>query len=140
MTFSKSQLKSLFAISTLALLAGCSSPAFDSENENSARNRGAAGGALLGATMGVLTGEPELAVKGAVAGGVAGGVAGSMKDFEDSRETNRTEILADGIKQDNRSEAEMRADELEAQIRIKELEQKLAEMEAQQDDQVIDAS
>ncbi len=140
MTLTTSHLKSIFAISTLTLLAGCSSPAFDAENENSARNRGAAGGALLGATLGVLTGEPELAVKGAVAGGVTGGVAGSMKDLEDSRETKRTEILADGIKQDHRSEAEMRADELEAQIRIKELEQKLADMEAQQNEHLSDAS
>jgi uncharacterized protein YcfJ len=132
MTLSQNSVKSLFAAATLALLAGCASPAFDKDNENAARNRGAAGGALLGATMGVLTGEPELAVKGAVAGGVAGGVAGSMKDLDDSRETGRTETLADGIKQDNRSDPEKRADELEAEIRIRELEQKLAEMEKAQ--------
>ncbi|GEA61884.1 glycine zipper domain-containing protein [Vibrio comitans] len=125
----KSSLMKMSSVLSIAMLVGCSSPAFDAENENAARNRGAAGGALVGATLGALTGEPELAVMGAVAGGVTGGVAGSMKDLEDSRSADRNEVLADGISQDNRSDAEKRLAELEAEIRIKELEAKLAEYE-----------
>lgn len=131
----KNTLKLTLATASLVLIAGCSSPTFDAENENANRNRGAAGGALLGATMGVLVGEPDLAVKGAVAGGVAGGVAGSMKDLEDARQTQRTDTIAEGLKQDNRSDAERRAAELEAEIRIRELEQQLAEMDEAQSDE-----
>lgn len=134
MNVNKTAMKGLFATTALILLAGCSSPSFDAENENAARNRGAAGGALLGATLGVLTGEPELAIKGAVAGGVAGGVAGSAKDLDDSRGADRNQVLADGISQDNRSDAEKRLAELEAEIRIKELEQKIADMEDHKDE------
>jgi uncharacterized protein YcfJ len=129
MKIQRTNLKALLAASTLVVLAGCASPAFDAENENAARNRGAAGGALVGATLGALTGDAGLAAKGAVAGGVAGGVSGSLKDLDDSRESDRTQILADGVSQDNRSDAEKRVAELEAEIRIRELEQKIADME-----------
>ena len=127
MTLTIKHTKAAMVTATLMVLAGCASPAFDSDNENAARNRGAAGGVLLGATMGALTGDAGLAAKGAVAGGVAGGVAGSMKDLDDSRSTNDTQILADGVSQDHRSDAEKRVAELEAEIRIKELEAQLAE-------------
>ncbi len=129
MKIQRTNLKALLAASTLVVLAGCASPAFDAENENAARNRGAAGGALVGATLGALTGDASLAAKGAVAGGVAGGVSGSMKDLDDSRESDRTQILADGVSQDHRSDTEKRVAELEAEIRIRELEQKIADME-----------
>ncbi|GAM56044.1 hypothetical protein JCM19232_3135 [Vibrio ishigakensis] len=125
--------KKLILCSVLGLaLTGCASSAFDAENENSARNRGAAGGALVGATLGALTGEADLAVKGAVAGGVAGGVAGSMKDLDDARAADRNQTLADGVAGDNRSETEKRVAELEAQIKLLELEKQLAELEAEQ--------
>lgn len=120
-------------IAAALIVTGCSSPALDAENENAARNRGAVGGALVGATLGALTGEPSLAVKGAVAGSVTGGVAGSMKDLDDSRHANNTQTLADGHSQDNRSDAEKRVAELEAEIRIRELEQQLADIQAQED-------
>ncbi|WP_172400955.1 glycine zipper domain-containing protein [Vibrio sp. qd031] len=121
----------LILTSTILIATGCSSPAFDAENENAARNRGAAGGALLGATMGALTGDATLAVQGAALGGVAGGVSGSMKDLQDSREADRNQVLADGVSQDTRSDAERRVAELEAEIKLIELEQKLADMETE---------
>ncbi|MGV2989396.1 glycine zipper family protein [Vibrio sp. E150_011] len=121
--------KAALVTATLMVLAGCASPAFDSDNENAARNRGAAGGVLLGATVGALTGDAGLAAKTAVAGGVAGGVAGSMKDLDDSRSSSDTKVLADGVSQDHRSDAEKRVAELEAEIRIRELEEQLAEAE-----------
>ncbi|WP_422398538.1 glycine zipper family protein [Vibrio breoganii] len=124
----------LLLIASLFTVTGCASnEAMDAENKNAGRNRGAIGGALLGATAGALTGDASLAAKGAVAGGVAGGVAGSMKDVDDARSKDRTEIQADGLKQDNRSDAEKRLAELEAEVKIKELEAKLADMEEQKD-------
>ncbi len=69
------------------------SPATDNEMKNAEkRNRGAIGGALLGATAGALTGDASLAVKGAALGGVTGGVAGSMKDTDDARNAQRTQV------------------------------------------------
>ena len=126
MTYLNNTIKAIIIAAAL-VVTGCSSPALDADNENAARNRGAAGGALMGATLGALTGEPSLAVKGAVAGGVTGGVAGSMKDIDDSRQSDNTKVLAEGHSQDNRSDAEKRVAELEAELRIKELEQQLAE-------------
>jgi hypothetical protein len=133
MALLNNRLKSTLLVATIVAMAGCSSPAFDTENENAARNRGAAGGALLGATMGALTGDAGLAVKGAALGGVAGGVSGSMQDLNDSRQGERNQVMADGISQDHRSDAEKRLAELEAEIRIRELEQKLADMEQPND-------
>jgi|GEM_PF-2939572 len=127
-------MKSAALITVLSLsLGGCASPAFDNENENAMRNKGAAGGALLGATAGLLTGEPDLIVKGAIAGGVAGGVGGTMKDTEDARHAERNHVLAEGAKQDNRTEAEKRAADLEAELRIMELEKQIAEMKLVQE-------
>ncbi|BDU36228.1 MULTISPECIES: hypothetical protein [Vibrio] len=128
---SRTLIKSALIGLTLISLAGCASPEFDSDNENAARNRGAAGGALLGATAGLLLGSPELAAKGAIAGGVAGGVSGSMKDLDDSRSADRNQVMADGVSQDTRSDAEKRAAELEAELRILELEKQLAELKGE---------
>ncbi|CAH7268389.1 Gly-zipper_Omp domain-containing protein [Vibrio chagasii] len=124
MTFTKP-----FLFATLIVtLSGCASPAMDNENENAARNRGAVGGALLGATAGALTGDASLAVKGAALGGVTGGVAGSMKDTDDARNAQRTQVTADGLSQDNRTDAEKRVAEVEAEIKLIELEQQLADL------------
>lgn len=139
MTFTQ-KTKATLAAATLVILTGCASPAFDQENENAARNRGAAGGALLGATMGALTGDAKLAAQGAALGGVAGGVSGSMKDLDDSRSADKNQVLADGMSQDNRSDAEKRVAELEAEIRIKELEQKIADMESKAEQQAGEES
>ncbi|GLQ74944.1 glycine zipper family protein [Vibrio penaeicida] len=134
----KTSLKSIKALKTVLIgitlvgLTGCASPEFSADDENAARNRGTVGGALLGATAGLLLGSPELAAKGAIAGGVAGGVSGSMKDLEDSRSADRNQVMADGVSQDTRSDAERRAAELEAELRIIELEKQLNEMKAQQ--------
>ncbi|MFA0173333.1 glycine zipper domain-containing protein, partial [Vibrio splendidus] len=118
-----------FLLATLIVtLSGCSSPAMDNENENAARNRGAVGGALLGATAGALTGDASLAVKGAALGGVTGGVAGSMKDTDDARNAQRTQVTADGLAKDNRTDAEKRVAEVEAEIKLIELEQQLADL------------
>lgn len=89
-------------MTTLLIATGCASPAFDAENEHAARNRGA-----------------------------AGGVSGSMKDLQDSRESDRNQVLADGVSQDTRIDAEHRVAELEAEIKLIELEQKLADMETE---------
>lgn len=121
----------LLLLASLFTVTGCASnDALDAENKNASRNRGAVGGALLGATAGALTGDASLAAKGAA----AGAVAGSMKDVDDARQTERSEIQADGLSQDNRSDAEKRVAELEAEIKIKELEAKLAEMESKDKD------
>lgn len=55
-----------------------------------------------------------------------------MKDLEDSRSADRNQVMADGVSQDTRSDAERRAAELEAELRIIELEKQLNEMKAQQ--------
>lgn len=130
MSFLNNKVKAVLIASTF-VVTGCASPAMDADNENAARNRGAVGGALVGATLGAVTGDARLAVKGAAVGGVTGGVAGSMKDLEDSRNSKDVQVLADGHSQDNRSDAEKRLAELEAEIKIRELEQQLADLEEQ---------
>ena len=130
MLFLNNKVKAVLIASTF-VVTGCASPAMDADNENAARNRGAVGGALVGATLGALTGDARLAAKGAAVGGVTGGVAGSMKDLEDSRNSKNTQVLADGHSQDNRSDAEKRLAELEAEIKIRELEQQVADLEEQ---------
>lgn len=136
MSLLNNKLKTML-ISVALFITGCSSPALDAENENAARNRGAVGGALVGATLGALTGDAKLAAQGAAIGGVTGGVAGSMKDLDDSRQSENTQVLADGMSQDNRSDAEKRVAELEAEIRIRELEKQLADTQ-EQDKQTTD--
>ena len=115
--------------SVIAITAGCAST--DPNNENAYRNRGAVGGAVLGATAGALAGDASLAAKGAAAGAVAGGVAGSMQDLNNHHETQRTQVLADGFSGGQKSQAEKRAAELEAEIRIYELEKQLAELKGE---------
>jgi hypothetical protein len=61
------------------------------------RRKGAAGGAVLGLTLGALAGDASLAAKGAAAGAVAGGVSGSLYDYDQSRQDDRTQMLADSI-------------------------------------------
>ena len=124
MTFTKPILLAALVVT----LSGCVSPAMGNENENAARNRDAVGGALLGATAGALTVDASLAVKGAALGGVTGGFAGSMKDTDDARNAQRTQVTADGLSQDNRTDAERRVAEVEAEIKLIELEQQLAEL------------
>ncbi|MDL5026366.1 glycine zipper domain-containing protein [Vibrio sp. BS-M-Sm-2] len=136
MSLLNNKLKAML-ISVALFITGCSSPALDTENENAARNRGAVGGALVGATLGALTGDAKLAAQGAAIGGVTGGVAGSMKDLDDSRQSENNQVLADGMSQDNRSDAEKRVAELEAEIRIRELEKQLADTQ-EQDKQTTD--
>ncbi|OCH48867.1 hypothetical protein [Aliivibrio fischeri] len=121
MFFLNNKVKAVLIASTF-VVTGCASPAMDADNENAARNRGA-----VGATLGAVTGDARLAVKGAA----VGGVAGSMKDLEDSRNSKDVQVLADGHSQDNRSDAEKRLAELEAEIKIRELEQQLADLEEQ---------
>ena len=89
---------------------------------------------MLGATAGALTGDASLAVKGAALGGVTGGVAGSMKDTDDARNAQRTQVTADGLAQDNRTDAEKRVAEVEAEIKLIELEQQLAELNEEKED------
>ncbi|MFA1561340.1 hypothetical protein [Aliivibrio fischeri] len=125
MFFLNNKVKAVLIASTF-VVTGCASPAMDADNENAARNRGA-----VGATLGAVTGDARLAVKSAAVGGVTGGVAGSMKDLEDSRNSKDVQVLADGHSQDNRSDAEKRLAELEAEIKIRELEQQLADLEEQ---------
>ena len=132
--FKSNSLKALAIVMAIFATGCASNKATDGEeeNRNAARNRGAIGGALIAVTAGALTGSPEVAEKAGTMGAVAGGVSGSMKDTAEARETERTEILAESLDKDTRSESEKRVAELEAEIRIKELEQQIAEMEQQE--------
>ncbi|MFV2072003.1 MAG: glycine zipper domain-containing protein, partial [Thermoanaerobaculales bacterium] len=61
------------------------------------RRKGATGGAIVGLALGALTGDASLAVKGAAAGAVVGGVSGSWYDYDQSRQDDRTLMMADAI-------------------------------------------
>jgi hypothetical protein len=59
--------------------------------------RGAATGAFAGLAMGALTGDAELALKGAAAGAAVGAASGSWYDYDQERQDDRTQMLADSI-------------------------------------------
>ncbi len=61
------------------------------------RRKGVRGGALVGVTLGALTGDASFAVKGAVAGAVVGGVSGDMYDYDQSRQDDRTMMIAGAV-------------------------------------------
>ena len=69
------------------------------------RRKGATGGAIVGLTLGALAGDAGLAVKGAAAGAVVGGVSGSMYDYDQSRQDDRTMVLAGAIGGSNSGDA-----------------------------------
>jgi len=61
------------------------------------RRKGATGGAIVGLTLGAVTGDAKLAVAGAAVGGVVGGVSGDMYDYDQSRQDDRTMMIAGAI-------------------------------------------
>lgn len=82
--------KMLIILSSLVLLAGCSS----SENKNT--YRGAGVGAIVGGGLGAIVGKGKGAVIGAAIGGGIGGYAGhrmdkQAKELQQIAETKRTE-------------------------------------------------
>ncbi|MEH6451764.1 MAG: hypothetical protein V7782_01870 [Psychromonas sp.] len=68
-------------------------------------------------------------MQGAAIGGIAGGVGGAMEDTESARENNRNQVLAESIARDNRSDAELRVAEIEAEIKLMKLQCQLPELE-----------
>ncbi len=83
-------------ILTIVLAAGTVA-AQEESKKNTGRRKGAKGGAIVGLTLGALTGDAKIAVAGAAAGAVAGGVSGDFYDYDQSRQDDRTQMLADGI-------------------------------------------
>jgi len=81
---------------SFSLLAGCGGTK-EAEDARRGAKYGAAGGALLGLTMGALTGDAKLAAAGAVTGAAVGGASGAMYEYDQSREDNRTKMMADAI-------------------------------------------
>ena len=69
------------------------------------RRKGATGGAVVGLALGALAGDAGLAVKGAAAGAVVGGVTGDMYDYDQSRQDDRTMMLAGAIGGSNSGDA-----------------------------------
>jgi len=69
----------------------------EKRKENEGRRKGVRVGAITGLALGALTGDAELAVKGAAAGAVVGGASGVMYDYDQSRQDDRTQLMADAI-------------------------------------------
>jgi hypothetical protein len=79
-----------------ALISACANTP-EGEAARKGAGYGAAGGALVGLAMGAATGSSKVAAAGAVAGAAAGAGAGAMYEYGQSREDNRTRMLADSI-------------------------------------------
>lgn len=58
---------------------------------------GAAGGAITGLALGALTGDAKLAAAGAVAGGVVGAGAGAKYEYDQGKQDDRTQMMAEAI-------------------------------------------
>ena len=87
---------SIILLVGVVMLAGCANTP-EGEAARRGAGYGAAGGALVGLAMGAATGNSRIAAAGAVAGAAAGAGAGAMYEYGQSREDNRTKMLADSI-------------------------------------------
>ena len=89
--------KIVLAASLVALLsAGCATKQ-ETESVKRGATYGAITGGLMGLAMGALTGDSDMALAGAVSGATMGAATGAMHELKDTRETQRTQILADAI-------------------------------------------
>ncbi len=91
--------RTILVVMVIILTAGLGSAQEDEtrKEKRQGRRKGAKGGALVGLTLGALAGDASWAVKGAVAGGVVGGVSGDMYDYDQTRQDDRTLMMADAI-------------------------------------------
>ena len=80
----------------ISLLVGCANTP-EGESARRGAGYGAAGGAVMGLALGAMTGDAGLAAAGAAAGAVAGGAAGAMYEYDQQRQDNRTQVMADAI-------------------------------------------
>ena len=91
----QAQLAGTALIALLILVCGCETP--EGESAKRGAKYGAIGGAALGLGLGALTGDAELAARGAAAGAMVGAASGAMYEYDQHREDNRTEVMADAI-------------------------------------------
>ncbi len=85
-----------YIMAFLVFLGGCNGAKSDTGAARGA-GIGAVGGAVLGLGMGALTGEGKYAAAGAAVGAAAGAAAGGMYMYDQSRDDDRTKMLADAI-------------------------------------------
>ena len=78
------------------LVTGCATKQED-ESVSRGAKVGAGGGALLGLAMGAMTGDARIAAAGMAVGAGVGAGAGAMHELENTRKTQRTQIMADAI-------------------------------------------
>jgi len=90
-------IKMISAMIMIALLVtGCATKQ-EEESVSRGAKAGAAGGALLGLAMGAMTGDARMAAAGMAVGAGVGAGAGAMHELENTRKTQRTQIMADAI-------------------------------------------
>ena len=58
---------------------------------------GAKGGAGIGLVLGAVTGDAKLAAAGAAVGAATGAAAGAMYEYDQSKQDDRTQMMADAI-------------------------------------------
>lgn len=80
----------------ISSLTGCANTP-EGESARRGAGYGAAGGAVMGLALGAMTGDAKFAAAGAAAGAVAGGAAGAMYEYDQKKQDNRTQVLADAI-------------------------------------------
>lgn len=105
--------RSVILVGVCLLLIGVTAPVFEvraqeetGQAEESTKKKkrakkgakwGAAGGAITGLALGALTGNAKIAAAGAVAGGVAGAGAGAMYEYDQGKQDDRTQMMAEAI-------------------------------------------
>ena len=91
--------RTMLVVFVVVLMAALGSAQEDQtrKEKRQGRRKGATGGAVVGLALGALAGDAELALKGAAAGAVVGGVSGAMYDYDQSRQDDRTMMMADAI-------------------------------------------
>ena len=85
-------------VSTVLILAPAASWAEDTEQPGKRGARwGAKGGAALGLVLGAATGDAKMAAAGAAVGAASGAAAGAMYEYDQSKQDDRTQMMADAI-------------------------------------------
>ncbi|NOR58152.1 MAG: hypothetical protein GQ474_06490 [Sulfurimonas sp.] len=89
--------KIIFTTTCVLLLAtGCATKG-ETESVKRGAKVGAIGGGVMGLALGAMTGDARIAVAGAAMGAAAGGAGGAMHELQDTRESQRNQIMADAI-------------------------------------------
>lgn len=100
-----SSLKKIWILIVMfTLISGCATGPEDSNTKKGAAT-GAAVGAGIGLLFGALTGDSEMAVAATAMGAAAGAIEGGYEGFRQDQENNRTQALADAIRQSGQPQA-----------------------------------